>query len=42
MLEVKEDDPDYLEKLYTPSGPDGRGWGEWRKFTDEEKKAIAI
>ena len=27
-------------KVYKPSGPDGRGWGEWRVLTDEEKNWI--
>ena len=26
-LEIDESDPNYLDKFYKPSGPDGRGWG---------------
>ena len=31
-LDVGEDENDLIgdEKLYKPSGPDGRGWGEFR------------
>ncbi|KAL4448800.1 hypothetical protein ABPG74_012889 [Tetrahymena malaccensis] len=36
-LELKEEGTDFLEdNLYKPSGPDGRGWGEFRDFTEEE------
>jgi hypothetical protein len=37
-LEVKEDDPDFFDKLYKPSGPDGKGWGDFRKLTKEEEE----
>lgn len=49
FIEVKEDpnrkgvaieDEDELEKLYKPSGPDGRGWGEFRQYTEEELRAL--
>jgi hypothetical protein len=30
-----EDDNDE-DKIYKPSGPDGRGWGEYRQYTIEE------
>lgn len=41
FLEVKEgeeggDDVPDEEKIYKPSGPDGRGWGQYRDYTDEE------
>lgn len=40
FLEVKEGDEgqdvDDEEKIYKPSGPDGRGWGEFRDYTEEE------
>jgi RNA-binding motif X-linked protein 2 len=26
-LLIKDDDPDFFDKLYKPSGPDGKGWG---------------
>jgi deoxycytidine triphosphate deaminase len=48
-LEVKEDperkgraleDVDDEDKIYKPSGPDGRGWGEYRQYTEAEQKAI--
>lgn len=26
--------------LYKPSGPDGRGWGRFREYTEEEKKVL--
>lgn len=36
-LELKEEGTDILdENLYKPSGPDGRGWGEYRDYTEEE------
>jgi hypothetical protein len=31
---VDESNPDYLNKIYKPSGPDGLGWGRWRKHTE--------
>lgn len=37
-LQIKEDDPDFFDKLYKPSGPDGLGWGEFRAVTEEEKQ----
>ena len=36
-LDISKDDPEIFDKLYKPSGPDGRGWGEFRKLTDQEK-----
>lgn len=37
-LELKEDGTDLFDdELYKPSGPDGRGWGEFRKLTEEER-----
>ena len=39
-LELKDDDPDFMDKLYKPSGPDGKGWGEYREYTEEEKKEL--
>jgi RNA-binding motif X-linked protein 2 len=28
------------DSLYKPSGPDGRGWGRFREYTEEEKKIL--
>lgn len=28
------------DKLYRPTGPDGRGWGNFRELTDEEVRTI--
>jgi hypothetical protein len=39
-MEVDENDPNYLENFYKPSGADGRGWGKWRNLTEEEEKAF--
>jgi len=41
FLEVKEGedgqaDENDEDKIYKPSGPDGRGWGEFRDYTEEE------
>ena len=38
FLEIKEDDPEFVERIYRPSGPDGRGWGDYRNMTEEEQK----
>ena len=39
-LEVKDDDDDFFNKMYKPSGPDGKGWGEYREMDEEEKLAL--
>jgi RNA-binding motif X-linked protein 2 len=39
-LEVKDDDDDFFNKMYKPSGPDGKGWGEYRVMDEEEKIAL--
>ncbi len=36
VKEGEEDNDDDEEKIYKPSGPDGRGWGEFRDYTEEE------
>jgi len=37
-LELKEEGTDMFdEDLYKPSGPDGRGWGEFRELTEIER-----
>ena len=36
---MKEED-NFMDKLYKPSGPDGKGWGKYREITEEEKIAI--
>lgn len=28
--DLNPEDPEIFDKLYKPSGPDGRGWGEFR------------
>ena len=39
-LEVKDDDDDFFNKMYKPSGPDGKGYGEYRQMDEEEKIAL--
>lgn len=29
-LDLSPDDPEIFDKLYKPTGPDGKGWGEFR------------
>lgn len=29
-LDLSPDDPEIFNKLYKPTGPDGKGWGEFR------------
>lgn len=38
-LEFKEED-NFMNNLYKPSGPDGKGWGKYRILSEEEKKAV--
>ncbi len=38
-LEFKDND-NFMDNLYKPSGPDGRGWGKYRVLNEEEKKAM--
>ena len=38
-LEFKEED-NFMINLYKPSGPDGKGWGNYRILSEEEKKAV--
>jgi len=38
--DIQPDDPAIFDKLYKPSGPDGRGWGEFREKTAEELELI--
>ena len=41
FLEVKEDDNgNEVEMIYKPSGPDGRGWGQYRDYTEEELRLM--
>lgn len=41
FLEVKQDENgNEIETIYKPSGPDGRGWGEYRDYTAEELEAM--
>ena len=40
FLELKEEDPDFMNKLYKPSGPDGKGWGDYREYDEEEKREL--
>ncbi|CAD8093070.1 unnamed protein product [Paramecium primaurelia] len=35
-LDISPDDPEIFNKLYKPSGPDGKGWGIFRELTQEE------
>lgn len=32
-LDLSPDDPEIFDKLYKPTGPDGKGWGEFRELT---------
>lgn len=43
-LELKEEQgmDIFDDQLYKPSGPDGRGWGEFRSFTEEELALIEV
>eukprot|EP01016_Furgasonia_blochmanni_P025192 TRINITY_DN2712_c0_g1_i2.p1 TRINITY_DN2712_c0_g1~~TRINITY_DN2712_c0_g1_i2.p1 ORF type:complete len:226 (+),score=46.91 TRINITY_DN2712_c0_g1_i2:123-800(+) len=38
--EIGEDEDLKDKKVYKPSGPDGRGWDEFREYTEEELKAL--
>lgn len=40
FLELKEDDPEFMDKLYKPSGADGKGWGKYREVDEEEKREL--
>lgn len=41
FIEVKEDENgNEIETIYKPSGPDGRGWGQYRDYTEEELEAM--
>lgn len=33
-------DNKFMEEEYRPSGPDGRGWGDFRQYTAEEKSVL--
>jgi hypothetical protein len=37
-MDLKDENIDIFDKLYKPSGPDGRGWGPFREYTDEETR----
>lgn len=39
--EEGDDVPDE-EKIYKPSGPDGRGWGQYRNYTEEELELMRL
>lgn len=39
-MEIREGEEITAEKLYKPSGPDGRGWGPFRDHTEAENKFI--
>ena len=35
-LEIREGQDITADKIYKPSGPDGRGWGPYRELNSEE------
>ena len=37
-MRIREDEDLTDDKIYKPSGPDGRGWGEFRVYIQEEKQ----
>ena len=41
-VQIKDgvDDTNFFDNLYKPTGPDGRGWGEFRELDEEERRLI--
>jgi hypothetical protein len=35
---IREEKDFTADKIYKPSGPDGRGWGEWRVYNSDENE----